>query len=290
MSQTMVTGWRPVAIAGLAVGLLLTPAGAAQASVFTERATGTSAFDARPVKAATATCPEDTVSYSGGGVVNYGPGGGSGVALTGIDVDTADDSVTVTAAAPLGRPGDWSVTAVAICESSVEPWRIIESGTGTATATCPEQTRLFGLGFRVEGTPAAAHVREISLDADLTRVRVTAGGPAADKSTVSATALCRPPAWEMRRARAATDAAGWPKSVSGQDTDPDLTVYATGATVTGPAAATLDALVPGPDGGRSWARGTLVGVSARLAGRFRGADDDPDGSLTMEAALSGTFH
>jgi len=289
MSQTMVTGWRPVAIAGLAVGLVLTPAGAAQAWGESERATGTSGFDARPVKAATATCPEDTVSYAGGGVVNYGPGGGSGVALTGIDADSTDDSITVTAAAALGRPGDWSVTAIAICQSSVQPWRIIESGSGTATATCPEQTRLFGLGFRIPGSPTAAHVREISLDAGLTQVRVTAGGPAAGTTKVTATALCRPPA-EMRRARAVTDVAGWPKTVIGQDTEPDLSVYATAATVTGPAAATLDALVPGPDGGTTWARGTLVGVSARLAGKFRGADDDPDGSLTMEAALSGTFH
>ncbi|WP_125808838.1 hypothetical protein [Actinoplanes sp. ATCC 53533] len=289
MSRTMVIGWRPVTIAGLAVGLLLTPAGAAQAIPPPARATGTSAFDARPVKAATATCPEETVSYAGGAVVNYGPAGGSGVALTGIDADSTDDSITVTAAAAPGRPGNWSVTAIAICESSIEPWRIIRSGSGTATATCPEQTRLYGLGFQIAGTPTAAHVREISLDPELTRVRVTAGGPAAGTAKVTATALCRPPS-DMRRLRAVTDAAGWPKLVSGQDTDPDLHVYATGATVTGPAAATLDAIVPGPDGGRTWARGTLVGVSARLAGRFRGADDGQDGSLTMEAALSGTFH
>jgi len=289
MSQTMVTGWRPVAIAGLAVGLLLTPASAAQAFGEPERATGTSGFDARPVKVAMATCPDDTVSYSGGGVVNYGPAGGSGVALTSIDADTTDDSIIVTAAAPPGRPGDWSVTAIAICQSSVEPWRIIESGNGTATATCPDQTRLYGLGFHIPGTPGAVHVREISLDADLTRVRVTAAGPEAGTAKVTATALCRPPS-NMQRARAATDVAGWPKTVSGQDTDPDLTVYATGATVTGPAAATLDAIVPGPDGGRTWARGTLVGVSARLAGRYRGADDGQDGSLMVEAALSGTFH
>lgn len=290
MSQRMSTIWWPAAIAGLAAGLLLAPAGAARASVPPDRATGTSGFNARPVKAATATCPEDTVRYAGGGVVNYGPAGGGGVALTGIVPDEDGESITVTAAAAPGHTGDWSVTAVVICESSVEPWRITESGTGAATATCPEQTRLFGLGFQIAGDPAAGHVREVSLDPGLTRVRVAAGGPAADTTEVTAIALCRPPAWEMRRGRAHTDAAGWPKTAQGQDTDPDVSVYAVGATVTGPAAATLDAIVPGPDGGTTWTRGTLVGVSARLAGRFRAAGAGEDGSLTMDAVLSGTFH
>jgi hypothetical protein len=62
-------------------------------------------------------------------------------------------------------------------------------------------------------------------------------------------------------------------------------VYAVGAAVTGPGRATLDALVPGPDDGVSWARGTLLGTSPE---GLRG--DDDDGTLTMEAISKGSFH
>jgi hypothetical protein len=286
----MVIKWWPAAIGGLAAGLLLAPAGAARANNAPETVTRTSAFNAQPVKRVTVTCPGGTVRYAGGGAVNYGAGGGGGVALTGIVPDHDGESVTVTAAASPGHGRDWSVTARAICETSVEPWRITGSGAGTATATCPEQTRMFGLGFQVAGAPSAAHVREIALAPDLTGVRVTAGGPAADAAEVTAIALCRPAAAEMRLVRATTDAAGWPKVAARKDTDPDLSVYATGATVTGPAAATLDAVMPGPDGGTTWARGTLAGASAGPAGQVRGTGDDPDGSVTVEAELNGTFH
>ncbi|RZU53794.1 hypothetical protein EV385_5728 [Krasilnikovia cinnamomea] len=282
MSRPSLIKW---AAAGLAAGLLA-PAGPARAIGAPDRATATSAVNAQPVKAATATCPDGTVRYAGGGAVNYGPAGGGGVALTGIVPDVDGESVTVTAAASPGHRGTWSVTAFAICTGSVQPWRITESGTGTATAACPGETRLFGLGFQISGAPWAGQVREIALDPDLTRVRVTAGGPA----TVTAIALCRPPAADMRRPRAATDTAGWPKTVTRQDDDPDLSVYATGATVTGPEAATLDAIVPGPDGGSTWARATLAGTSAGQAGRFRGAGGGDGGSVTMDAALIGTFH
>jgi hypothetical protein len=211
------------------------------------------------------------------------------VALTGIVPDDEGESVTVTAAAA-GHTGAWSVTAFAICETSVEPWRISGSGPGTATATCPPSTRLFGLGFRVAAAPSAGRVRAVALDPDLTAVRVTAGGPAADTTTVTAIALCRPPAAEMRRNRVGTSVTAWPSTVEAQDTEPDLSAYATGATVTGPGAATLDAIVPGPDGGRTWARGTLVGAPSRPAAEFGGGTGDGDGSLTAEAALIGTFH
>ena len=288
MSRTTLHTWRPAVVAGLAVGLLLAPAGAAQATS-PDRVSRTSAFDAQPVKRATATCPGGTVRYVGGGAVNHGPAAGGGVALTGIVPDADGESVTVTAAASPGHTGRWSVTAFAVCETSVEPWRVATSGAGTATATCPDQTRLFGLGFRIEGVPSAGHVRGIALDPALTRVQITAGGPAAHTTQVTAIALCRPPAADMRRAQAKTDIVGWPKTVEVRFAEPDLSGYATGATVTGPDAATLDALVPGLDGGMPWARGTLVGGSTGPAAQSRGGDDG-DGSLTTQAALIGTFH
>lgn len=290
MSQSMSIVWRPAVVTGLAAGLLFVPAGAALASWGEPvRVTGASAFNTQPVKTAVATCPEDSVRYAGGGMVNYGPGGGGGVALTAVLPDLQGHAIAVTAAAPAGHAGPWSVTAVAICNSSVEPWRITVQGAGTATATCPEQTRVFGLGFRIEGDPAAAHVRELSLDQDLSRVRVRAGGPAGDSTEVTAIALCRPPA-QMERGRTTAVGAGWPVSAIRPDTDPERSAYATGATVTGSAAATLDAVMPGADGQPTMARGTLVGGPAGSGARLTADGDDEGGSVTMDVTFSGTFH
>jgi hypothetical protein len=85
--------------------------------------------------------------------------------------------------------------------------------------------------------------------------------------------------------QARNDGAGWPKLVSRQDNDAELKPYATGATVTGPGAATLDAVVPASDDGVSWARGTLYGGMAQ-----KSADGGDDESVSLETALIGTFH
>jgi hypothetical protein len=258
-------------VAGLTASLLTTPA------ADPSRVSETSPFGPEQVKSATATCPYGWVRYAGGGAVDYGPAGGSGVALTGIVPDAEGRSITVTAAAPPGRPGGWALTAVAICAESVEPRRIAEHGTGTVTAECPGESSLFGLGFRVEN----GRVTEVTMDPGLRQVRVTASGPA----EVTAIALCRPPAAEMRRVRATGTHAGWPITVSEQESDPATRVYATGASVSGPANAALDAIVPGPDDGTSWARATLIGSQG-----MRTAGDDDDGSVTLDAARIGTFH
>jgi hypothetical protein len=283
-------------VAGLAAGVLAVPmvevaagtARPAQAIGTQRRVFETSRFNAEPVKSVTASCPDDTVRYAGGGAVDYGQPGAGGAALTGIVPDTAGREVTVTAAAPAGQPGAWSLTAYAVCSSSVEPLRIVRRGAGAATAVCPADTSLFGLGFHVAGDPSAGHVTGITMDSALTAVQVTAGGPGAETAEVTAIALCRPPAVEMRLVRAGSGDAGWPKTAFGQDAEPDLAAYATGATVAGPAAATLDAVVPGPDDGVTWARGTLFGATAQSAGAR--ADGGGDESATVEAALIGTFH
>jgi hypothetical protein len=291
MAQIRVSTWGCAAVAGLAAGLLWAPAAEARVGGSPEPVTATGAFDAEQVKRVTVTCPLGTRRYAGGGAVDHGGSGGAGVALTAIEPDAGGASITVTAAAVPGHTRPWALTAFAVCAPSVTPWRIAKAGAGTATATCPGETRLFGLGFRVAGVPSAAHVREIALDPGLTRVRVTAGGPAADTTEVTAIALCRPAAADMRRVLAATGRAGWPKTVARQDSDPDVAAFATGATVTGPAAATLDAVVPDSGDGTTWVRGTLaVRGPAAPAGPFRGAGDDQDGSVTVDAALIGTFH
>jgi hypothetical protein len=89
---------------------------------------------------------------------------------------------------------------------------------------------------------------------------------------------------------AGNDGAGWPKLVTRQDNDPDLKPYATGATVTGPDAATLDAVVPASDDGVSWARGTLYRGTAPQFAAAAADGDDGDGSVSLETALIGTFH
>jgi hypothetical protein len=257
-------------VAGLTASLLTAP------TADPSRVTGTSPFGPEQIKSATATCTDGWVRYAGGGAVDYGPAGGGGVALTGIVPDAAGRSITVTAAAPPGRPGGWALTAIAICEESVEPVRVAEHGTGTVTAECPGDWRLFGLGFRVE----KGHVTEATMDAGLSRVRVTAGGPA----EVTAIALCRRAATEMRTVRTTGTRPGWPLTVSEQESDPAARAYATGASVSGPSGAALDAIVPGPDDGTSWARATLMGGQNKRAG------GDDDGSVTLDGARIGTFH
>lgn len=279
MAHKMSITWAAAVVAGLLVG----PGAPARASGPPTRASATSAYDAQPVKQATARCPAGSVRQAGGGAVNYGRAGGSGVTLAGIVPDDEGESITVTAAASPGRAGDWSVTAVVVCDRSVQPVRIAATGEGTATAQCPQRTRLFGAGFRMGEAPSAAHVREVGLDAGLTRVRVVAGGSQARPAKVTAIALCRSPAARMRLASTTTAAAGWAATAEGRDTVTGIAVYATGAAVTGPAAATLDAIMPGPGGRTTWARATLIGVSPRLAGRFRGEQ----GSLTLQSAQAG---
>lgn len=244
-----------------------------------DRVEATSAFGTQAQKTATATCPPGMARYAGGGSINYDSGHVGGVALSGIVPDLAGRSVRVIATAPQGRPGDWSVTAYVLCVSSVRPSRLAAHGLGSAVAECPSPTSLFGLGFHVED----GAVREVAMDSPLSQVRVTAVDPEAE---VTAIALCRPPSGRMRRESQHTDITTWPAKVTGRESDPDVTTFAVGATVTGPLPAGLDAIVPHPEG-ESWARATLLPSHGQAARTAQGGDG---GTLTMEAALIGTFH
>ena len=256
-----------VLVGGLTAGVLVTPGWSP------ERESDTSVFGPQQVKTATATCTSGS-RYAGGGMINYGLPGAGGVAITGILPDEEGQSVTVTARAPAGRVGNWSVTAYVMCRSSLTPIPEIVTGAGIAEAECSDTTALFGLGFQVAG----GVVKEVSMDAGLHRVRVVAGNWG---TQVTAIALCRPEASEMRRVQATTASGTWPIVAGGSPVDPDVEVYPVGAAVTGPPSATLDALVPGPS---AWARGTLIGGSNQ-----RGFADE-GGSVTVEAGLIGTFH
>lgn len=300
MTQTSLIRCRAAAvavIAGLAAGVLAVPtaevatgtATAAHASSW--RIARSSPANAEPAKAVAVTCPEDSVPYAGGGAVVYGPAGNGGAALTAIVPDVAARAVVVAATAPPGQTADWAVVAYAICSTfDLDPQVVVRTGPGTATAPCPGDKALYGAGFHVAGDPAAGHVTGIDLNPDVTAVRVTAGGPGAATADVTAIAVCLPAGLPTKLVHAGNDAAGWPKLVTRRDNDPELKPYATGATVTGPDAATLDAVVPASDDGVSWARGTLYGGAApRFAAGDEGGDGD-GGSVGLETALIGTFH
>ncbi|MEV6632443.1 hypothetical protein AB0M54_17010 [Actinoplanes sp. NPDC051470] len=254
-----------VLVAGLVASLGGTPV----------RASDTSVFGPQQVKTAIATC-DSGARYAGGGMINYGSAGGGGVAITAVVPAEDQQSVKVIARAPAGMVGSWSVTAYVMCESSVTPYRETGTGVGTAEASCSDTTQLFGLGFRIEGGVP----RSITIDQDLETVRVAADSWLAQ---VTAFALCRP-SGEMDRVRTTTASHSWPIVAPFSENDPQKAVYGVGATVTGPPRATLDAIVPGPDNGTTWARGTLFGVASKKA--FA----DEGGTVMVEAAFGGTFH
>lgn len=290
-------------VAGLAAAVLAIPMAevatgtgtAAHASSWRIARAGPS--DAEPVKAVRVTCPEGALPYAGGGAVDYDQPGNGGAALTAIVPDLAARAVVVTATAPAGLTADWSLTAFAICSTVPDPVVVVRQGLGSAGADCPGGTALYGAGFRVAGDPSVSHVTGIDLSPDVkapgpTAVRVTAGGPGAAGALVTAIAVCQTGGLPTRLVRALNDTAGWPKLVSRQDNDSQLKPYVTVATVTGPQAATLDAIVPASDDGVSWARGTLFGGTAPAAA-FASAEGDgggDDGSVSLETALIGTFH
>jgi hypothetical protein len=303
MSQTPLIRCRAAAVAlvaGLAAGVLAIPtvevatgtATPAHASSWRTARSGPS--NAEPVKAVAVNCPDGSVPYAGGGAVDYRQAGNGGAALTAIVPNLATNSVVVTATAPAGQTANWALVAFAICSTfDLDPEVVVHTGLGTAAATCDDDMALFGAGFRVGGDPSVSHVTGIDLNPDVTGVLVTAGGPGGATANVTAIAVCGPAGLPTELVHASNDGAGWPKLVTRQDNDEDLKPYATGAAVTGPDAATLDAVVPASDDGVSWARGTLYGGTAPESAFARAegdGDDGDDGSVRLETALIGTFH
>lgn len=299
MSQTQLMRFRAATVAvvaGLAAGALAIPAvevvtgTATPAHATSWRTARSSAFNADPVKAAGVVCPVGSVPYAAGGAVDYGQAGNGGVALTAVVPDVAGRGVVVTASAPPGQTGDWAVIAFVICSTQGVPDLVVRTGLGSAAAVCPHGEALFGAGFRVAGDPAVGHVVGVDLNPDVTGVQVTAGGPGAAQAEVTAIAVCQTAGLETRLTHAQNDDAGWPKLVTRHDNDELLKPYATGAVVTGPEAATLDALVPASDDGVSWARGTLYGGVAPESVVASADGGGGDGSISLESTLIGTFH
>jgi hypothetical protein len=128
--------------------------------------TATSAVSAAPEKAAVATCPSGTRIYGGGGRITS-PGQAEGrngtLMLESLRPTTAGnglDSFVVTAkrrpvegAAP--AISDWSVQAFAVCGRALPGYERVVAGDGdldrqvTATAVCPTDKRVIGMGGAV---------------------------------------------------------------------------------------------------------------------------------------------
>jgi hypothetical protein len=278
----------PIALATL----LVAPAGPAYAGVGATRHEQPSPVGGAPVKTATVTCPGDLQVFAGGAEV---VGGGGRVAVTRVGYSADHKSVTVVAAERPGLSGDWRVIAYAVCDLGVhDVTRQVETGLGAAVASCPEHSVVMGLGF---GLPAGvpAYVTEALPDRDLSRVRVTAGGPEAAQTEVTAVAVCYSAIAVGRQDAPAPPVSGWPKVGTVQDEDPTggATLYGIGATTGGSGNVMLDALVPDPEGGAAWARGQLVGPgpsNKQAYGGSAAADDGGDDTVTAAAVLIGTFH
>lgn len=74
-------------------------------------------------------------------------------------------------------------------------WVVSATGTGSATATCPTGTRLFGLGAEV---PGAGYIRKLTPNGALTEATVTANA----QVPTTVRAICRPPVAGMVRTSA----------------------------------------------------------------------------------------
>jgi hypothetical protein len=258
--------------AGMLASLLITP------TIDTGRVSAASPAGPERTKSVTVGCPGDTTPFSGGGAIEYVSGDDGGVALTGIVPNVATRTVSVTATASPGHVGDWAVRGYAVCAGGYGRDTVTEKGFGSVVAACPPGELLFGLGFRTTG----GRVTGVDIDEAVTRVRVTTG----DGAEVAAVALCY---WgfDERRMRTIDTSPGWPKVATLRDTDPYRTAMATGASVDGPPSAALDAIVPGPDDGVSWARGTLLDPPDA---RRSALDGEDDGSVTLTVSGVGTSY
>lgn len=291
------------AVALATTGLVVVPGGPAHAGGRSPvRVAETSDSDDSATKTVTAECAGAGSVYAAGAEVI---GGGGGVALTGMVPDARLTSVTVTATARTGHQGDWSLVAYATCDTLTIPMvrtsTTVESAS-TAEASCDGNTKLVGTGFQVTGSVDQTYVDEVAFGPGLRTVRVhTDGG--ADPASLTAFGICKlptqmtgPPGGVRVETGSAHDGT-WPKTTVTADPDPDLHVYAIGASAVGPGEFFLSALVPSPNlrlaGAEAVQASPLPGAAAALGTGRAGvaaADGDDEGSVTVSGLLMSAFH
>jgi hypothetical protein len=113
------------------------------------------------------TCPKGKKILGAGATVN---GGNNRVLLTGLV--PSEDARTVTGTAyedEVGTPNNWSVTATATCVKPVQGQEIVQAATAqssdvsiaSATLTCPDGTKLHGVGGEVVGGNGEVRMRQL---------------------------------------------------------------------------------------------------------------------------------
>ncbi len=207
-------------------------------------------------KTVTVDCPAGTSVYNASGRINGGVGA---VVLDDVTPNDALTSVTVTAyeATP---DASWSVIAYAMCGSAVlNLQRIpIDSVTNSAspkavTPSCPGPTRLYGLGAQITGGVGHVLIDDLTPDAGLTSVRVTAYeiGDYLNNWHITGYAICGNPVATMTRMAVSNPAPPAapnmvsPKSATTPDCPAGTSLHGGGGTITGGlGGVSLDDLTP----------------------------------------------
>jgi hypothetical protein len=244
-------------VAALAVvGGALAGAAPAAAVPGIQRVEAASATNGTSVKTVVVTCPAGTRVYNASGRINGGVGA---VALDDITPNAALTSVTVTAY-EITDDDNWSVIAYAMCGSAVLNLQRIEIDSATSSSTsktvnptCPGPTRLYGLGAEITGGLGHVVVDDLTPDAGLTGVRVTAYevGAYPNNWTLTGYAICGNPVATMVRTAVSNPAppappnAVSPKVAVTPDCPAGTSLHGGGGTITGGlGGVTLDDLTP----------------------------------------------
>lgn len=300
MRYTMAGPITAVLVAVAGVGVTAPPAHAA-GNENPVRVAQPSTHDTVERKSETVTCPgPNRFVFAAGFRIDGAPGE---VVPVGMVPDSTLRSVTVTAVAR-GRDHAWSLWAYAICGTTSEPLLRVPAtayGAASVTATCPGDFRLTGTGFLLRADVDHSYLDEVSFGPGLRHLRVHAAGPGTPAS-ITAFAICKEPdpldpsLLPVRVAETSESDASWPKSVSAGDPAlPEHRISGVGGVVEGGGGQVfLSALVPDLDADLA----LVQAVRARPlpAGGFAVADlgtedeDPPEGSVTSEGILIGTFH
>lgn len=156
-------------------------------------------------KSVTVNCPVGQRVYGAGGEIN---GGSGNVTLDDITPNLTLTSVFVTAAENGAFAGNWTVTGYAICGPNTLNLQRIQFTSATNSlssksvfAGCPTGLRLYGLGAELNGASGAVFFDDLTPNAGLTGVTVTAfeNGAFAGNWSVTGFAICGNPATTMTR-------------------------------------------------------------------------------------------
>lgn len=277
----------------VAAGALVGPSVPAYGQQELLRREATSAYNTISPKSVTVDCPGEQRVFGLGAEITDGHGD---VILTRMEPIAGLGSVTVAARARTGHQWPWSITAYALCDSSlVAPVR--ESDTAqnasSAVASCGERDVL-SAGFRYDGEVDTGFVNGLVPDTDQSEVRVYAGGDG-PPAALTAYAICRHRTGSESGRLAATSALDGRSSIRVMVGTPERWVYGAGARTTAPGVH-FDALMPSQDARMAGVQAVRVSATtapggAPLAPVAPGlATDDGDDSLTLFGVENYVFH